>query len=115
MRSWKRASRYPSQLGTADRQEPTEELAAKAETYRMTTQEGDKATRRYWTTACGSCSLKKKCTTAPERRIPRWEHEHVLEAAQARLDADPRRCAGGARPSSIRSERLRLAWAPRTS
>ena len=58
-------------------------------TYRMTTQEGDKAMRRYWTTACGSCPLKKKCTTGPERRIPRWEHEHVLEAVQARLDADP--------------------------
>jgi transposase len=29
------------------------------------------------------------------RRISRWEHEHVLEAVQARLDADPqsmRRC-----------------------
>ena len=54
----------------------------------MTTQEGDKAMRRYWTTACGSCPLKKKCTTGSERRIPRWEHEHVLEV-QARLDADP--------------------------
>ena len=63
--------------------------AGRALTYRMTTQEGDKAMRRYWTTECGSCLLKKKCTTAPERRIPRWEHEHVLEAAQARLDADP--------------------------
>ena len=63
--------------------------AGQALTYRMTTQEGDKAMRRYWTTACGSCPLKKKCTTAPERRIPRWEHEHVLEAVQARLDADP--------------------------
>jgi transposase len=63
--------------------------AGQALTYRMTTQEGDKAMRRYWTTACGSCPLKKKCTTGPERRIPRWEHEHVLEAVQARLDADP--------------------------
>jgi transposase len=63
--------------------------AGQALTYRMTTQEGDKAMRRYWTTACGSCPLKTKCTTAPERRIPRWEHEHVLEAVQARLDADP--------------------------
>ena len=63
--------------------------ASRALTYRMTTQEGDKAMRRYWTTACGSCPLKKKCTTGPERRIPRWEHEHVLEAVQARLDADP--------------------------
>lgn len=58
-------------------------------TYRMTTQEGDKAMRRYWTTACGTCPLKAKCTTSSERRIPRWEHEHVLEAVQARLDADP--------------------------
>ena len=63
--------------------------AGQALTYRMTTQEGDKAMRRYWTTACGSCPLKKKCTTGSERRIPRWEHEHVLEAVQARLDADP--------------------------
>ena len=44
--------------------------AGQALTYRMTTQEGDKAMRRYWTTACGSCQQKKKCTTAPERRHP---------------------------------------------
>ena len=25
----------------------------------------------------------------PERRIPRWEHEHVLDAVQERLDASP--------------------------
>jgi hypothetical protein len=25
----------------------------------------------------------------PERRIPRWEHEHLLEAVQERLDASP--------------------------
>jgi Transposase DDE domain len=25
----------------------------------------------------------------PERRIPRWEHEHLLEAVQRRLDANP--------------------------
>ena len=58
-------------------------------TYHMTTQEGDKQIRRYWTTECGSCALKAKCTTGPERRIPRWEHEHVLEAVQARLEAHP--------------------------
>lgn len=63
--------------------------AGQALTYRMTTQEGDKAMRRYWTTACGGCALKKKCTTGSERRIPRWEQEHVLEAVQMRLDADP--------------------------
>jgi hypothetical protein len=29
------------------------------------------------------------CTTGPERRITRWEHEHVLEAVQQRLDENP--------------------------
>ena len=45
--------------------------------------------RRYWTTACPSCPLKSKCTTGSERRISRWEHEHVLEAVQQRLDGNP--------------------------
>ena len=29
------------------------------------------------------------CTTAKERLISRWEHEHVLEAVQRRLDEHP--------------------------
>ena len=58
-------------------------------TYRYANEEDGKQLRRYWTTACGACPLKSKCTTGSERRIPRWEHEHVLEAVQARLDADP--------------------------
>jgi len=36
-----------------------------------------------------NCSLKSQCTTGPERRIPRWEHEHLLDAVQQRLDANP--------------------------
>jgi IS5 family transposase len=28
-------------------------------------------------------------TTGSERRITRWEHEHLLEAVQQRLDANP--------------------------
>ena len=63
--------------------------AGRALTYRMTTTEGDKTIRRYWTTACSDCPLKRKCTTGSERRISRWEHEHVLDAVQARLDANP--------------------------
>ena len=43
---------------------------------------------RYWSSACGSCALKDKCTPAPERRISRWEHEDVLDAMQQRLDRD---------------------------
>jgi transposase len=58
-------------------------------THRMTTEQDGKMMRRYWTNACQGCPLKSKCTTGTERRIPRWEHEHVLEAAQQRLDANP--------------------------
>ena len=57
--------------------------------YRMTTEEQGKTMRRYWTTACPTCPLKPKCTSGPERRIPRWEHEHLLDAVQQRLDEDP--------------------------
>ena len=58
-------------------------------TYRMTSEQDGKMMRRYWTNACPNCPLKSKCTTGNERRIPRWEHEHILEAAQRRLDENP--------------------------
>ncbi|HEX6495487.1 MAG TPA: IS1182 family transposase [Acidobacteriaceae bacterium] len=58
-------------------------------TYRFTRQEAGKMLRRYWTTACPRCPLKSQCTPAPLRRISRWEHEHVLEAVQRRLDENP--------------------------
>ena len=57
--------------------------------YRYTNEEDGKTLRRYWTTACPHCSLKARCTTGPERRITRWEHEHLLEAVQQRLDVNP--------------------------
>ncbi len=57
--------------------------------YRFTSEEDGKRIRRYWTTACQNCALKSQCTTGPERRIPRWEHEHLLDAVQQRLDANP--------------------------
>jgi hypothetical protein len=44
---------------------------------------------RYWTTACHTCVIKDQCTTDKQRRITRWEHEHVLEAVQRRLDEHP--------------------------
>jgi len=58
--------------------------------YRYTNEEAGKVLRRYWTTACATCSLKSQCTTGPERRITRWEHEHLLDIVQQRLDANPR-------------------------
>ena len=58
-------------------------------TYRFTTVEDGKQMRAYWTNQCGSCALKAKCTTGKERRIKRWEKEHVLEAAAAELKKHP--------------------------
>ena len=57
--------------------------------YRYTNEEEGKTLRRYWTTACPRCPLKSQCTKGSERRITRWEHEHVLEAVQQRLDKNP--------------------------
>jgi transposase len=57
--------------------------------YRYKTEEDGKTLHRYWTTACPRCPLKSQCTTGSERRITRWEHEHLLEAVQQRLDANP--------------------------
>jgi len=72
---------------------PTEDVyrcpAGERLVYRYTNEEDGKVLRRYWTTACAKCPLKSQCTTGPERRIARWEHEHLLEAVQQRLDANP--------------------------
>jgi hypothetical protein len=72
---------------------PTEDVyrcpAGDKLTYRYTNEENGKTLHRYWTTACPGCPLKAKCTPGAQRRITRWEHEHVLEAVQQRLDANP--------------------------
>jgi transposase len=57
--------------------------------WRMTSQERGQTLNRYWSSNCQSCHLKAKCTPSKERRVSRWEHEAVLEAAQQRLDRDP--------------------------
>jgi transposase len=72
---------------------PTEDVyrcpAGKMLTYRYTNEESGRTLRHYWTTACRHCPLKSQCAKANERRIKRWEHEHVLEAVQQRLDKNP--------------------------
>ena len=45
--------------------------------------------RRYWTNVCRNCAIKHRRTMGKERRITRWEHEHVLEAVEQRLDEHP--------------------------
>ena len=57
--------------------------------YRYTREQDGLALRYYWTSACADCAIKDRCTPAKERRISRWEHEHVLEAVQRRLDENP--------------------------
>jgi transposase len=57
--------------------------------YHFTNEENGLTLHRYWTTACQDCAIKARCTTGKERRITRWEHEHLLEAVQRRLDENP--------------------------
>src|ERR1700719_2862497 len=57
--------------------------------YHYTNEEDGQQLQRYWTNTCRDCALKPRCTTGKERRITRWEHEHVLEAVQKRLDKNP--------------------------
>jgi transposase len=57
--------------------------------YYYTNEENGQKLRNYWTNACRHCALKSRCTSATPRRIKRWEHEHVLEEAQERLDRNP--------------------------
>jgi hypothetical protein len=57
--------------------------------YSFTTEDKGLVLRRYWTNACQSCAITHSCTTGKERLISRWEHEHILEAVQRRLDEHP--------------------------
>jgi hypothetical protein len=57
--------------------------------YSFTTEDKGLVLRRYATKACQNCAIKNACTTAKQRLISRWEHEHVLDAVQRRLDEHP--------------------------
>jgi hypothetical protein len=58
-------------------------------TWRFTSVEKGMKLHRYWSSNCQTCSLKPQCTPSQQRRVTRWEHEDVLDAAQARLDNSP--------------------------
>ncbi len=58
-------------------------------THRYDSVEEGKTLGVYWTTRCSECPLKADCTTGKERRIKRWEKEHILEAADALLKKNP--------------------------
>ena len=56
---------------------------------RMKMHEGGKVMWRYWSSNCGSCQLKSKCTPGRERRVTRWEHGKVLEVHEERMNRNP--------------------------
>jgi transposase len=76
---------------------------------------GERLTRRFaaiedglrihkdWSSNCGGCRLKARCTPSKQRPVSRCEHEAVIEAMQDRLDRHPRPCASEWPPSSTRS------------
>jgi hypothetical protein len=80
---------YPDRITAAQRTEKVCHLLTSENTDDQTACAFRARQVGYWSSNCADCRFKKKCTTGPERRIPRWEHEHVLEAVQERLDADP--------------------------
>jgi transposase len=63
--------------------------AGQALTRHATATENGMRIHLYWTSGCGACSLKPHCTTGKERRVRRWEHEHVLDAMEERLARRP--------------------------
>ena len=59
--------------------------------------EDEMVTHVYYAKVCRNCELKSVCTTGKEQRIRRWEHEHVLDEMNRRLEGSPgkmkeRRC-----------------------
>jgi transposase len=59
--------------------------------HRFTTEEKGQTVHKYWSSVCPQCPIRAKCTTAKYRRVTRWEHEHVIEALERRLNAEPDR------------------------
>jgi transposase len=58
-------------------------------TWRCNSVENGMTIRAYWASTCQTCPMKAQCTTGKERRIKRWEHEHVVDVMQRRLDLKP--------------------------
>jgi hypothetical protein len=56
--------------------------------YRYTNEEAGKMLRRYWTTACQDARANANARGA-RAADHAMEHEHLLEAVQERLDANP--------------------------
>ena len=71
------------------REEPERFAFEQSRVHRFSREEGGLMVRIYWSSACPGCPMRKQCTTSNYRRIRRWQHEHILEAMQRRLDRRP--------------------------
>lgn len=59
--------------------------------WRFATEEKGQVVHKYWSSNCPKCPMRARCTTSQYRRVARWEHEHVVEALDARLEREPDR------------------------
>lgn len=66
---------------------------------RFQTIEREMTFSKYWSSACTSCKIRSQCTTGVNRRIARWEHEHVLDELDKRMANEPERM--GTRRSTV--------------
>jgi transposase len=99
-------ARYLEQLDTADRQEPSEALLTKTNRLKEKIETLKQQMRRLERLKvemladpdqqisltdpdARSMATSATCTTGKERRVSRWEYEHILEAVQRRLDEHP--------------------------
>jgi transposase len=57
--------------------------------YRFKREERGLMLRRYWSSGCQDCAINEQCTPSKQRKVTRWENEHVLEDVQKRLDEHP--------------------------
>ena len=58
---------------------------------RLSRVEHGQFTHKYWSLSCPRCPMRTQCTTSDYRRIARWEHEHVVESLDGRLEREPKR------------------------
>ena len=82
------------QEDVADEEVPTEDNeyecpAGERLPWHMNTQDKGRTVQLYWTSKCRQCAIKSQCTSGVHRKMTRWEHEVVLDRAQARLDRNP--------------------------
>lgn len=83
--------------------------------WRFETQENGLTLHTYWSSHCPNCPIKSQCTTGTYRRVTRWEHEAVLEAAAARLEQEPERMRTRRQTIEHPFGTLKPGWARPTS